>query len=152
MHTPVCHQAASVIPEPSEVEVKAILVEGALRCGAKPELVIYSSGRLTVRNDRYRLHPALICPDFHEPNLSQHTRSYNFKSLAVVGTAALPLTGLNHFAGFLLSLNHNPGLFDAVCDGFFNIDVFARVYSIYHHATMPVVGSSNHHGVYIAVV
>src|SRR5690606_40831910 len=32
MHTPVCHQAASVIPEPSEVEVKAILVEGALRC------------------------------------------------------------------------------------------------------------------------
>ena len=34
MHAPVGHQAAGVIPEPAEVEVEPVRVEG--RCGAGP--------------------------------------------------------------------------------------------------------------------
>src|SRR5690606_41239194 len=68
-------------------------------------------------------------------NLSKHTRSYNLEGFAIVWTTALPLTGLNHLTSFLLGLNHDSCLFNAVGNRLFNVDVLAGIDSIDRKST-----------------
>src|SRR5690606_41489031 len=112
MHTPIGHQAASIIPEPSKVEVKSILIEGSFRGGTEPELVVHTSGRLAIGHFGHGLHPALVSPDFYKSDFSEHARPDDLERFAIVWAAALPLSRMNSLAGLYMRLNHTTALLD----------------------------------------
>ena len=71
VHAPIGHEAAGVIPEPTEVEMETVFVEGAFWRRAEPQIVIDTSGRLAVRRiadagDPIEVNPAANETDFAE--------------------------------------------------------------------------------------
>src|SRR5262249_40950182 len=48
MNSPPCHHPSCVVPEINVVPVKAIRVEGTLRCRSQPKIVVHSYRRLTI--------------------------------------------------------------------------------------------------------
>src|SRR5690554_2959325 len=98
MHAPVCHQPARIIPEPPEIEMETIFVEGLLGRRPQPHVVIHPSRYWAVGFHRHRLHPSLIGPALHQTDLAQLTRLDIIDRVGILGAASLPLSYLNDFS------------------------------------------------------
>src|SRR4051812_25084336 len=101
MHTPVSHQTACIIPEPAEGEMETVRIERPGRRWPQPHLVINFRRRRLIRLLGYGVHPSLVGPCFHQPDIAKLAGTYKVNSVREVLHAALPLPYLYHPAMLL---------------------------------------------------
>src|ERR1039457_832409 len=123
MHAPVGHQAAGVIPEPTEIKMKTVRIKMPFGRGAKPEFVIHAGGRITVRHMADARQPVEKSPRTREADLAKLAGADEFRGLDDVrGTAPLR-THLHDAVESLRSFKHRAAFINCFGQRFLGVNI-----------------------------
>ena len=142
MNTPIGHKPPGVIPEPTKVKMKAVLIEWSFCCRTEPHIIIYAWWWVSIRLYRNGFHPTLVCPGFHKPYIAQLARMHECDGVGIMFIAVLPLPHLYHAVVFFLRCFHQLAFNNGIAYRLFYIYVFSRRARFCHDVAMPVVGGS----------
>src|SRR5690554_4885352 len=126
MHSPVRHQPAGIIPEPAEIKMKTVFVEGLLGSRSEPHVVVYASWYGTIWFHWDGFHPSLIGPTFYQTNLAQFSGLDIIYGVGILGAASLPLAHLYYFPIAFCGFHHDITFLNGIGQWLFHINVFPR--------------------------
>ena len=149
---PVAHQPARVVPEPPEVEVEPVGVEGPPRRGAEPAVVVDALGRRAVGHVGHRGKKVQVGPRAHAADAPQGAAVHELHGLGPVRPAAHPLPALHDPAVVAGGGGHDLALIDRVGQRLLHVHVLAGGAGVDHLQAVPVVGRADDHGVDVVAV
>ena len=153
VHAPIRHESAGIIPEPAEVEVEPVRIEGPVRRGAQPHVVIHTGRRCRIRLDWDWLHPPLVRPCLYGSDIPKCATLNEVDGVPPMRSASLPLPHLqNPITVRPRSIQQDVAFLQRVRQRLLQIYVLAGFQRFDSHQAVPMIRSADDNEVQVLVL
>lgn len=140
---PVGHETAGIVPEPAEVEVEAVFVEGAGGCGAEPEVVIDAGGDGGVGGAAGVLDPVEVGPAADLADFADLSGADQFDGFGIVLAAAPVGAHLGDAIVAAGGIAEDAAFADGGGEGLFDVNILASLEGGEGGDGVPVIGGAD---------
>ena len=152
MYAPVRHQASGIVPEETEIIMKAIRIERTFRSRAQPHIVIHTGGSVAIRFNRKCRLAVLVSPDLDRTDPSDISGFQEISRLVPMRVATLPLAYLYDPVIFTGGFFHQVTFLDRIGERLLYIYVFSRLASPDRRKAMPMVRRTDNDYIYVFII
>src|SRR5207244_7316503 len=142
----VAQLAGAVVPHPVPAVMETIGAESPFRCGAEPEIVVDSRGRLRILL-LADIGPRTADPGPRMTRFAKFARANQFSGPGQAGTASALRPKLVHPVVLARGLDHTPALAEIMGGRLFHVDMLAGLTGPNRGQRVPMVGRGHDHGI-----